>query len=375
MRIGALLIVLLSLLSSAFALDIGFKPESRTRITFASGRSRTARDNARCICVTADGKAHMVWEDARLGNLEIYYASIKDGKATPAVRITTSKGESSYPCVACDSQNVYILWQELTGRVFNLYYVHLRDGVEVARKQLTHSHLDASCPVSTVGPDGSLHIAWHEGPYKQTAIYYGRVLGDSLVEVQPICTEHPEAFRPDIACDDSGRVMIVWFEGLEVKSRFWDGKNWGEEELVARNESRPWRLSVAWLGHNKWAAAWFDNISGGSTVKIKFYDGNRWYGEQVVNNSVNGYYPTLLRIGNDDLIIAWEEKHLEGGYYTIMLRRFRKGVWSEPLEVYRESLAGRYASLALEDGLLHMVYFSAIPGNDEVFHLLLRRKK
>ncbi len=376
MRKVSLVVAIIVLFSSpAFSLDIGFKPEARTRVTFASGRSRTARDNARCICISADGKAHMVWEDTRLGNFEIYYAWIKDGRISPNIRISRTKNESSYPCIACDSQDVYILWQELTGRVFNLFYVHLRDSVEVARKQLTHSHLDSSCPVSSVGPDGSLNIAWHEGPYKQTAIYYGKVVDDSLVEVVPICTEHPEAFRPDIACDDSGRILITWFEGPKVKSRFWDGNKWGKEELVATNQSRPWRLSVAWLGDHRWAAAWFDNVAGGSTVKIKFYDEKNWYGEQVVNTSVNGYYPSLLGIGNDDLIICWEEKHLEGGYYTIMLRRYRKGSWSDPLEVYRENLAGRYPSLALRDDQLHMVYFSAIPGNDEIFHLVLRREK
>ena len=375
MRLGLFLIALVSMLSSALAIDIGYQPETRTRITLANGKSRTARNNARCICITSDGKAHMVWEDTRLGNFEIYYAWIDDGKVSPNIRISRSKDESSYPAIACDSQDVYILWQEFTGRVFNLYYVHLRDSIEVARKQITRTHLDSSCPVAAVGPDGSLHIAWHEGPYKQTAIYYGRIVADSLVEVKPISLEHPEAFRPDIACDDSGRVLIVWFDGMEVKSKLWDGKIWGDEELVATNNSRPWRLSVISLSNGKWAAAWFDNVAGGSTVKVKFYDGKKWYGEEVVNSSVNGYYPSLVRIADGDFMIVWEEKDVETGTYRIMLRRYRLGRWSQRLEVYREKLAGRYPSLAVQGDELHMVYFSPVAGNDEIYHLLLRRKQ
>ncbi len=369
------LVVVLSLVSSAATFDIGFEPETRTRITYANGKSRTARDNARCICATQDGRVHMVWEDNRLGNFEIYYAWQSDDTISSNIRISTSKDESTYPCVACDSSNVYILWQELTGRVFNLYYVHLRDTVEVTRKQVTRTRLDSSSPVAAPGPDGSLHIAWHEGPYKQTAIYYGRIVADSLVEIMPVCSEHPGAFRPDIACDDSGRVLIVWLEGPQVKSRFWDGKRWGEEQLVATNISRSWRLSVAWLGEDKWVAAWFDNVAGGSSIKVKFYDGSRWYDEQVVSTSTNAYYPSILRIADDDFMIAWEEKHMQPDNYRIILQRYRHGRWSASFEAHRESVAGRYPSLARRDDRIHMVYFSAISGNDEIFHLVLRRRQ
>jgi hypothetical protein len=316
----------------------------------------------------------MVWEDTKHGNLEILYASLTGDSVSPEVRISNSTSESSYPCVAYDSQGVHVLWQEFTGKVFDVYYVRLIDGEEVARSRITSSSFDSSCPVSVVGPDKALHIAWHEGPYKQTAVYYGRIIADSLVEKQPVCTEHPEAFRPDIACDDKGRLLIAWFEGLEVKSRFWDGTAWGEETLVATNEARSWRLSLVNLEGDEWALAWFDNTNKGSNVFVKFFDGNRWHSQVTLNNARMSYYPGMISLPGGELAVAWEGQDIGLGQYSLQLKYFNGKAWSEQAEIYRERYAGRYISLYPYENELHAVWFSATAGNDEIYHGLLRRK-
>lgn len=359
---------------AACASDCPYSLVKTMRVTSALGKSRTGRDNARCICRDVTGKLHMVWEDTRSGNFEIYYALATSDSVLGEVRITSSRGESTHPCVACDSEDVYILWQERAGRTFDVYYAHLRAGQVIARRAITRTHLDSSCPVAAVGPDGALHIAWHEGPYKQTAIYYGKIVGDSMITKQPICTTHPEAFRPDIACDDEGRLLIVWFEGPEVKSRFWDGTAWGQEQLVATNRSRSWRLSVAWIGNGKWGSAWFDNSEKGSDVFAKFFDGDKWYGQVRLDDAEIAYYPSITGLRPGEIAAVWEEQAPDKSAYRLVLRCCDGRDWSEPLEIYLESVAGRYASMTYHDDELHTVWFSAKPGNDEIYYGLLRRK-
>lgn len=373
-RSAVLCVILILGILSAYADDCPYSLVKTSRVTNSQGKSRTARNNARCICHDATGTVHMVWEDTRNGNLEVYYATATSDTLSTEVRVTSSRGESSYPCVACDSQDVYILWQEHTGKVFDVFYVHLSDGEEVARKPVTQTYLDSSCPVAAVGPDGALHIAWHEGPYKQTAIYYGKIVGDTMVVREPICTVHPEAFRPDIACDDTGRMLIAWFEGLEVKSKYWNGTSWGEEQLVATNGSRPWRLSVAAFGEDKWALAWFDNTAEGSDVLVKFFDGDSWYGQSAVDEAKIAYYPSIRALGNDEIGVVWEEKDPEANRYRLILRCWDGKEWSEHLQLYLESMAGRYPSMTCFNNELHAVWFSAKAGNDEIYHGFLRRK-
>jgi hypothetical protein len=358
----------------ALSYECPYSLEKTTRITNAPRRSHTGRDNARCICVDPEGTVHMAWEDERHGNFEIYYTSMVGDSVLPEVRLTITPEESTHPCIACDSQNVYIIWHESDGKVVNLHYVRITDGEVAARKQITRSYIDSTCPVSIMGSDGVLHIAWHEGPFKQTAVYYGEVVGDSLVGQQRVSTENPEAFRPDIARDSRGNILLTWFEGFDVKSRLWNGETWGEVLLVNAGRSRAWRLSVANLTEDKWVVAWFDKTPDGSDVSVKFFDGREWYGETVISSAKIAYYPSLIALGGENFAVAWENNLGAGKQYTIELRCHNGQAWSTPVEIYRESVAGRYPSMAPHGDELHAVWFSGKASSNEIFHGRLRRK-
>jgi hypothetical protein len=348
--------------------------EKTMRVTYARARAQTTRSSARCICCDPGGKVHLAWEDVRNRNFEIYYTSISGDSVLPEVRITRSLVESSYPAVTCDSQNAYIVWEEVMGRDSEVFCVRLHDGQEVARTRVTDTNLDSSCPVCAAGGDGAVHVAWHEGPFKQTAIYYARVEDDSVVQTEPICTTDPEAFRPDIACDGEGRVMIVWLGGLEVKSRLWNGVSWEEEELVAETLSRPWRISVTSLPDGEWATSWFHRSGEGEEVFVKFFDGSDWYGLTRVSGKRAAYYPNVAATPDAGLAVVWEERDVESSEYAIALKCHNGGRWSEPLEIYRQGTAGRYASLSAHEDLLHAVWFSAKDGANEIYYGRLRKR-
>jgi hypothetical protein len=356
------------------AAERGFSVEKITRVTNAAGKSQTARDNARCICVDSEGTAHMVWTDDRDGNVEIYYATLTSKNELKEMRLTRTQGESSFPCIANQSNNVYILWQESVGKTFQIYYLHLADGKEVARRQITSSLVDAGCPAAAVGPDKTLHVAWHEGPYNMTTVFYGEIVGDSLVTKKDMCSRQAIGFRPDIAVDAEGRVLIVWFAGLDIESRLWDGKAWGEETLAATNKNREWRLSVTDLAPGNWALAWFDQTPQGTDVLAKFFDGEDWYGQTRVNTGQNGFYATSAKIDGNNLMVAWEDQDRDKGEYLLLMRCYDGRKWSEPADIARGQAMSRYCSLAPARNVVHAIWFSPKFGNDEIFHGLLRRK-
>jgi hypothetical protein len=320
----------------------------------------------------------MVWEDERHGNLEVYYASVRADSVLREIRVTNTRAESSYPCIACHGDDVFVLWQEMVEDDFEIYYVRLRNGTEMARKQLTETELESACPGVTVGPGGELHLTWHEGPFKWTGVLYGKVVGDSLVEQCGVCIDTPAAFRPDIACDAEGRVLIAWYHDPpvgdipEVRSRFWDGDEWGEIETVSKLESRPWRLSVAHSGGDRWAVAWFDRISQEHFVYTSTYDGSVWSAPAVLNTAKAAYYPSVIATGAGDLAVAWETRDNQQDFYAIRLRHFDGKSWSDGLQIYRHKMAGRYISMASEGNRLHAVYFSSMEGNDEIYYVLMR---
>jgi len=374
LRFLSVQLVTLALISGAWAADCGYSLEKITRVTNSGGKSQTARDNARCICVDSRGTAHMVWTDDRDGNVEIYYATLSGDKVTSEVRLTDTPGESSFPCIALQGDNVYILWQETAGRTSQIYLVHLLNGKEQARKKLTSSLLGASCPVSAVGPDGTLHIAWHDGTGSMTAVFYGKIVGDSLVNQTEICAKHPGAFRPDIAVGHAGEVLVAWYEGLEIKSKLWDGKAWGDEVLAATNDNREWRLSLTAMSGGKWALAWYNQALTGTDVLAKFYDGKTWYGQVRLNTGQNGFYAAVTGLDGGGLLATWEDQDLANGKYLLAMSCYDGRAWSKPAEVIRDGAMSRYSSLAPAGDTVHVLWFSSKPGNDEIFHGLLRRR-
>jgi hypothetical protein len=352
-----------------------FEQQETIQVTQARARAQTTRSSGRCLCADQDGNAHMTWEDGRhLNEFEIYYTSTSGDSVLPEIRITETPYESSYPAIDCGGREVYIVWEEVLGRDSEIFCVHLQERREVARIRVTDTNLDSSCPVCAVGPDGSVHVAWHEGPFKQTGIYYARIVNDSVTTTTPICTTDPESFRPDIACDTEGRVMIVWLAGLKVMSRLWDGETWREVELVAPVRSRPWRLSVAALPGGTWVATWFDRYENGQKVLAAFYDGQDWYGQTVVSAGRQSYYPNVTALDGGGLVVGWEERLQELDLCTIVIRSFDGMRWGEPMEIYRDRINGRYVSVANSGNVLHAFWFSGRSGSNEVYYSRLRKE-
>jgi hypothetical protein len=217
-------------------------------------------------------------------------------------------------------------------------------------------------------------VAWHEGPFKRSAIYYAKIVDDSVVTTTPIRTEDPEAFRADIACDSDGRVLIIWFDGLEVRSRLWDGVTWGEHQLADTLRSRPWRLSVTALPGSTWAGAWFDRGEEGEEVIVAFFNGRGWYGHETVTTGRGGYYPSIASLDDGGLVVAWEERIPEIDQKAISIRTYDEGGWGQPMEIYRHRVNGRYASVAAHGEVLHSLWFSAKSGHSEIYYSRLRKK-
>ena len=352
-----------------------FDQEETLQVTHARARAQTTRSSGRCLCTDADGNAHMTWEDGRhLNEFEIYYTSTSGESLLPEIRITSTPSESSYPAIACGGRDVYIVWEEAMGMDSEIFCVHMRDRQELARLQVTDTNLESSCPVCAVGPDGAVHVAWHEGPFQRTAIYYAKIVGDSVVAREPICTRHPEGFRPDIACDSEGRVLILWYEGSEVKSRMWDGVAWGEEKLTASLTSKPWRLSVTALPGGIWAGSWFDRAAAGEQVIVGFFDGDRWYGQTVVSGDRVAYYPNIAALDGGGLVVGWEERLPDIDQKTITISTFDGERWGAPMEIYRHRVNGRYVSLASHGDVLHAFWFSTKSGSNEVYYSRLRKR-
>jgi hypothetical protein len=366
------------LLSSAGggARACSYEMTQRYRVTRAPGNSHTCRSNATCVCTDEDNVTHLIYEDKRSGEFEIYYAFVRDDSVSKEVRVTHTRGESSFPAIACGGGSAYLLWAEMVGDAPEIDYARIVDGEVVARTRLSNTPTETSCPVAAFDGDGTLHVAWHDGPYHQTGIFYGRVVNDSLVHLEEIPVETPGAFRPDIACDGNGKVLLTWFEGVEVKSKFWDGKAWQKTLTVSAGEQRAWRMSVGYIEPGRWGVSWSDRTEGANyLVYAAFFNEKEWYGKTVLNEGHIAYYPNVCA-GRDGLFqVAWEGKETDSAIYSLRLRCHDGEGWHPTETLLAGKSMTRYPSLALDaDGNFQTIWFSDGKGTYEVYHGVLRRK-
>jgi hypothetical protein len=86
----------------------------------------TAYDSyAPTIAGDSDDNVRLVWHDSTPGNYEIYYKSGAGGAAAwgPSQRVTWTLGESLWPAIAVDSDNmVHLVWQDDVSGDLEIYY-------------------------------------------------------------------------------------------------------------------------------------------------------------------------------------------------------------------------------------------------------------
>lgn len=135
--------------------DGGLSWQADTRLTNNSAISQYP-------AVSVSGSTvHVVWQDNRDGNEEIYYKRSTDGGSTwqADVRLTNNTLFSRFPCVAVSGLVVHTLWQDFRDGNWRAYYKRSTDG---------GTNWEADLPLT----DNSANSPTYQ-PVVQQCIWYG----------------------------------------------------------------------------------------------------------------------------------------------------------------------------------------------------------
>ena len=129
-----------------------------------------------CIAVNND-VVRIVWEDDRDGNYEIYYKQSTDGGITweADTRLTNNPADSYYPTIAISGSMLHVVWQDNRYGNDEIYYKQsLDDGVSWgADTRLTNATGDSQDAFIAV-TDSVVHVAWNDKRDGNWEIYYKR---------------------------------------------------------------------------------------------------------------------------------------------------------------------------------------------------------
>jgi DNA-binding transcriptional ArsR family regulator len=169
---------------------------------------------------------HVVWEDLRDGNSEIYYLKSVDGGVTweDDVRLTEDDNVgSTEPSIAVEGEVVHVVWTDYRDGNSEIYYLKSEDGGSSWGNEVKISDSDekswfssiTTCPCSNTN-SSDVHIVWTEGVREK--IYYRR----HICEPTGVSEKEGEGRFSVICCEVGGEFLVYIPDKCEVDVEVYD---------------------------------------------------------------------------------------------------------------------------------------------------------
>ncbi len=218
---------------------------------------------------------HVAWIDGRDLDDEIYYKRSTDDGVTwgTDVRLTDTIGASENPCISASGQFVHIVWQDNRDGNYEVYYKRSADGGVSwgADTRLTNNPSYASPPSIAVS-DSILHVVWNDNRDGNIEIYYKRSTDNGISWGADTRLTYDPDYSGNASVAVSGlNVSVVWSDqrdGFLVNEIYWKsstdgGITWGIDT----------RLTYA-----LWVATYPSVSISGSNVHVVWNDSRDWGG-------------------------------------------------------------------------------------------------
>jgi hypothetical protein len=229
------------------------------------------------LAVEDDGTVHVVWEDERSGDWDIYYAHSTDGGLTYTANLlltTINKTDwQNNPTIDVDSSGiVHVAWEDNRDGNWSVYYASSADGfasnTKVSEDTLPGNQWSAAL---RVGDTGTIHVAWEGG----SDIYYARSTDGGLSFGSSILINDDGGTasqgKASIAVEVGGIVHVAWEDTRNSDSDIYyarstdDGLSFGtnvriNDDLTTEGQGTP---SVAVEDGEFVHIAWADARDGG----------------------------------------------------------------------------------------------------------------
>jgi hypothetical protein len=344
--------------------DGGVSWEADTRLTNSS-------DVSWVPSISVSGSVvHVVWNDSRDGNLEIYYKRSIDGGITwgADTRLTINSATSEFPSVSVSGSVVHVVWYDSRDGNLEIYYKRSIDGGITwgADTRLTNN-ADISWYTSISAFGSVVHVVWTDlRDGSDPEIYYKRSTdgGVSWEADTRLTNSAGISYFPSVAVSGSV-VHVVWYDLRDINYEIYykrstdEGLTWGTDTRLTNNSAVSWYPSVAVSGSTV-HVVWQDlrDLDGGEIYYKRDPIGNPT-GIEIISSEV----PEGFKLGqnypnpfNPSTIIAYDLP--AAGHVTLSVYDVLGG---EVQTLVNESqAAGRYKVEFDATGLASGVYLYRI---------------
>ncbi len=325
------------------------------------------------VAVDSLGNIHVVWEDNRSGNFEIYYAMHSPFGRTLIndTRLTNDPANSKRPALVLNSMGqIHVVWQDDRSGIMEIYHTFIdptqddRDGssavigdITLLTNQMISSDdgVEDTNPRLAVDSQGRVHVVWNDWPCTDT--------GEGII-CSPIAIQHLRLDNSGIA--DQGPQTIF--------SQF----SWEGTQIPA--------IAVDYQDNPHIAFVWGDN-----TLYYMMLDGNT--GDTLVDQTsfpsgVDPGYISILANANNTCVMVYEDRPSWDDESELYLAAFnpylddRNGDGADPGSITTlaataitadTTVSARRPAAALDqEGNIHIGYLSEYTGWPAAGNLMYR---
>ena len=369
------IVFLLSTLSLSFA-----QWEPDVRLTTDGNGSYTSYNNAWCIAASGD-TLHVVWHDDRDTNEEIYYKRSTDAGTTweTDTRLTDDPNWSSIPSVTVSGENVHVVWEDERDGNLEIYYKRSTDGGASWETDFRLTDDIAPQGQPSVAVSGSyVHVVWGDFLMGGSGIYYRRSTDEGATwetQVQ-ICNAPGFSFGSCIAVSGSN-VHVVWGDSrhgwtnneIYYKRSSDGGANWGAETRLTDDDNLSDGPSVAVLGDNVYVV-WQDDRDANEEIYYKRSTdgGTIWETDTRLTDDPDGSWYPSVAVAGTNVHIVWQDDR--DANEEIYYKRSTDGgtTWETDTRLTDDSDGSQYPSIAVSGTNIHVVWQDDRDANWEIYY-------
>ncbi len=231
--------------------------------------------------VDSNNNIHVVWNDDKIGNYEIYYACFNGNSWTNYYQVSNSSDISVYSAIAIGPDDkVHIVWMEAVGESSNVYYNSFDGNIWSGVEQITNSSAGEWYPYIEIGIDNRIHVVWpdkRDDPQNEDSeVYYKFFDGTTWSQDYRVTNGSGDSCIYEFEIDQIGNLHIVYTDGrlgsLETLYHIsYDGIEWSDEFPVTIQAHRP-EAAMAIGSDNIVHIEWYNSSGGSTDLNYRSYD-------------------------------------------------------------------------------------------------------
>ena len=355
--------------------------ENDVRLTYNTDSSFTSYNNAWCIAAHGD-TIDIVWYDNRDGNYEIYSNRSSDAGVTwgSDTRLTNEPSGSYNPAIAVSGQDIHVVWEDERDQDIEVYHKRSTDGGATWEPDVHISTMSGPQGIPSVAAvAGCVHVVWVDfSLLGNSEIWFCRSVDGGVTWESPVQISYAAGFSsgPSIAAHGSN-VHIAWDDwrlGWWNSEIFYrrstnDGVNWSVENQLTNDTTFSNTPSIAVSGNNI-HVAWEDMRDGNFEIYYKNStdNGQTWSSDmRLTNESTESLHPSVA-VSGSNVHITWVD--YRDGNEEIYYKVSNDGglSWDPDIRLTDDQGYSYNPSVALYGQQVNVVWADDRDGNWEIYY-------